>query len=235
MKYIDFHTHIIPNMDDGAQSIDEAISMLKIAYKSGAETVVLTPHYNRGVSVSDFCNRRDEQVALLKEAMEKDGDMFPSLRIGAEVLVDCALSDKDDLRKLCIDGTDTILLEFPLPTWSRWHVTEIHNIISKQGLTPVIAHTERYLTSPKQIHSLDNFVYYGAKFQVNASAFLPFSSRRIIKAMIKEGLVSAIASDCHNETTRTPDIARAIQRMTKCFDEELMDIVHDESCKLLAQ
>jgi protein-tyrosine phosphatase len=167
--------------------------------------------------------------------MEKDGDMFPALRIGAEVLVNCALSDIEDLKNLCIDGTDTILLEFPFPSWSRWHVTEIHNIICKHGLTPVIAHAERYLTSPKQISLLDNFVYYGAKFQVNASAFLSFSGRRIIKAMIKEGLVSAIASDCHNETTRSPDITHALQRMIKTFDEELMTILYNESCALLAQ
>ena len=71
MRYIDFHTHILPEMDDGAKSVGESLEILKTAHLSGAQTVLLTPHFLTREPVPDFCARRNSKYALLKKAMEE--------------------------------------------------------------------------------------------------------------------------------------------------------------------
>lgn len=233
MKYIDFHTHITPETDDGAKSVDEAVEMLKTAYVSGAQTVILTPHYRARESIADFCTRRNGKIATLRNAMKKSGGAFPALRIGAEVPLSDELADNGDLKKLCIDGTDLLLTELPFPTWNRWHVQEIHSMIVKQNITPVMAHIERYLKKPQDIEKLDPLISVGVKFQVNASSFLTFSGKRVIKALAREGLICAIGSDCHNMTTRSPDIDRAVTSMARCFGDVFISDLFKSSAQLL--
>ena len=235
MRYVDFHTHIIPKIDDGARNLDEGLHMLASAYESGAESVVLTPHYLGQESIADFCNLRNQKIAELKQAMKKDGGRFPAVFSGAEVYLNSALSENDDVRMLCIEGTDTILLELPYTSWSKWHIQEVYHLIARQNLTPIIAHIERYLRSPKYLENLDRLISIGAKFQVNASSFLTFSGRRVISALAKQGLISAIASDCHNETTRSSNIARPLRAMEKRLGTAFLTEVYYESKQLMQE
>ena len=233
MRYIDFHTHIIPEMDDGAKNVGESVEMLKTAFSSGAQTAILTPHYLAGESISEFCERRNAKVALLKKSMSENGGKYPDILCGAEVLLCSALSEHDDLNKLCIEGTDLLLLELPYPSWNKWHIQEVYNIIARHNLTPVMAHIERYLNKPKEMNKLDQLISIGAKFQINADSFLIFSGKRVIKALAREGLISAIASDCHNPTRRSPDISRAVTALAKTFGDSFISDIFDNSMQLL--
>lgn len=235
MRYIDFHTHIIPEIDDGANNFDEALHMLALAYAGGAESVVLTPHYLGQESIADFCDLRNQKIMKLKQLMKKDGGRFPVLFSGAEVYLNSALSENDDVHKLCIEGTNTILLELPFPLWTKWHVQEVYHLIARQNLTPVIAHVERYLRNPKDIEKLDSLISVGARFQVNASPFLTFSGRRIISALAKQDLISAIASDCHNETTRSSNISRPLRAMEKRLGTSFLTETYEKSKQLIQQ
>lgn len=234
MRYVDFHTHILPGIDDGAQSVEQAINMLKLAKNCGAETVVLTPHYSSSnCSISDFCALRDEKVALLKDAMASCKEELPNIRVGAEVLIDTLLSDQEDLSKLCIDGTETIMLEFPHTGYEKWQLREVHNIVTAQNLTPLIAHAERYICKPKHVEKLECLISYGAKFQINAPSYHGFVGKRVITALVREGFVSAIGSDCHNDTIRTPDISRPLTAMGNYFSGAFFDMLYSRSCDLL--
>lgn len=235
MRYIDFHTHIIPKTDDGARNMDESLHMLAAAHISGAESVVLTPHYLGQESIADFCNLRNQKITDLKQAMTKSGGKFPELFSGAEVYLNRALSENDDVRMLCIEGTDTILLELPYTSWSKWHIQEVYHLIARQNLAPVIAHVERYLRGPKYLENLDRLVSIGAKFQVNASSFLTFSGRRVISALARQGLIAAIGSDCHNETTRSSNISRPLRAMEKRLGPTFLTEVYYESKQLIQQ
>lgn len=235
MRYVDFHTHIIPKIDDGARNLDEAIHMLASAYESGAETVVLTPHYLGQESIADFCSLRNQKIADLKQAMKKDDGRFPAVISGAEVFLNSALSENDDVRMLCIEGTDTILLELPYTSWSKWHIQEVYHLIARQDLTPVIAHIERYLRGPKDIEKLDRLISVGAKFQVNASSFFTFSGRRVISTLARQGLISAIASDCHNETTRSSNISHPLRAMEKRLGTAFLSETYQKSKQLIQQ
>lgn len=233
MRYIDFHTHITPEIDDGAKTVDESFKMLKVAYAAGAETVILTPHYREKFSIWEFCALRDQKIEMLKESCKKNANEIPNILAGAEVLLNRPLSEEKDLAKLCMEGTDVLLLELPYTDWNKWHFQEVYNIISRHGLMPVLAHIERYLDRPKDLAKIDQLVSIGAKFQVNVNSYLSFSGKRVIKALAKEGLISALGSDCHNLTTRTPDISKAMQSLVKTFGRSYVDSIYRESSMLL--
>lgn len=236
MQYIDFHTHILPEIDDGADSIAESLEMLKTARRCGAETVILTPHYHAStMDVTEFCALRDKKMEALKKAMKKDGGDFPEILSGAEVLLDGTISEKKDLMSLCVEGTDILLVELPYISWGKWHIQEVYHLVANCNLTPVIAHVERYLRKPKDvIPRLDNLVSIGAKFQINADSFLTFSGRRIIRTLAAEGLISAIGSDCHSSKDRTPDISRALLKYNKKFGDSFIDYLYHKTKQLLA-
>lgn len=233
MKYIDFHTHILPEIDDGAKNVSESIEMLKIAKSKGAEEVILTPHYKAEISVDEFCELRDKKFALLKNAMRKTGDDYPKIRLGAEVYVNTALSEFPNLKELCISGTNLLLLELPYATWNKWHYNEVYNIAAKHEIIPVMVHIERYLSTPKSVEKLKPFASIGAEFQINADSFLSFFGKRIIRELAAEGLICAIGSDSHNTTTRSPDISKSINLLAKKFGEPFIEYIYQKTVNLL--
>lgn len=231
--YIDFHTHILPDMDDGAKDMETALSMMGLAYECGAEAVVLTPHVASDANIGKFVKERNEKINRLKGAMKKNPHYYPDLIAGAEVALNGALSERKDVRSLCIEGTELLLLELPYTSWSSWYNNEIYNLISKHSVTPIMAHIERYLKSPKDIQKLSSLVSFGVKFQINASSFLSFNGRRIIRDLAAEGLISAIGSDCHNLAKRSPDISRAIRMFDKKFGEDFMEHIFNKTLSLM--
>lgn len=235
MQYIDFHTHILPEMDDGAQTVEESLAMLKTAHACGAKTVILTPHFRASMSIADFCQKRDRQFALLKQAMKKDGGEFPALLLGAEVLMDAPLAEKEDLRKLCIEGTDLLLLELPFPYWNDWHIQEVYHTIIKQDITPVMAHIERYLKRSKDLEKIDKLISIGTHFQINANSFRSFSGRRSIRMLAAEGLLCSIGSDCHGIKKRSADISAALRSFTQKFGEPVIGYMCNKTEKLLSE
>ncbi len=231
--YIDFHTHIVPEIDDGAKDISMSLAMLSLARQSGADTVILTPHYSTKTDIGEFCSLREKKVAELKSAMESNPDDYPKILLGAEVALDGPLDEFPDISPLLIEGSEMLLLELPYMSWSSWYNNEIYNIIATHNVTPIMAHIERYIDGPKDIEKLATLVSFGVKFQVNASSFLSFSSRRIIRALADVGLVHAIASDCHSLNHRTPDIKKAVALMEKKLGADYMDMIYESSKNLL--
>ncbi len=231
--YIDFHTHILPNIDDGSKSVEMSLKMLDIAASNGAKTVILTPHVNASSDFDEFLCMRNESYNELCSAIEKNKADTPELMLGAEVLLDGSLSEKENVRSLCIEGTELLLLEFPYTGWNSWYNHEIYNIISKHEVVPVLAHIERYLKGPKDIEKLSSLISFGVKFQVNANSFLSFSARRIIRELTASGHIWAIASDAHNLTNRSSDISKALRVFKRKFGEEFLDYMYDKTSTLL--
>lgn len=231
--YIDFHTHILPNIDDGAKDTAMSVAMLKSSYNAGAETVILTPHVSSLANHEEFLFLRQESFKELKTALEQENVFHPDLLLGAEVLLDSALSETEYVSSLCIEGTELLLLELPYTPWNSWYNHEIYNIISKHDVIPVMAHIERYISHPKDIKKLDSLISFGVKFQVNASSFLSFSGRRVIRELAAQGLISAIASDAHNLTLRSPDITKALNAFDKKFGEGFVEHMYRKTSSLL--
>lgn len=206
---IDFHTHILPMIDDGSQSIEQSLEMLKMLKKQGVETVVLTPHYYPDEqNIEEFLDIRNRQYKKLCEATA--GGKYPQLRLGAEVMLDYELSNLKDLDRLCIEGTNFLLLEMPYTLWSSNHLDCINHILATYNIVPVIAHIDRYLKlhNPKLI---DEVLNMEVLVQCNADSLVNLKTRWTMLKMLKHGKIHFIGSDCHNTTTRKPNMEKAMK------------------------
>ena len=183
----DCHSHILPEMDDGSDSIEMSCSMLELLR-------------HREKSVAAYLEKRQRQFAKLKAANPAVQNIF----LGAEVAIEKGLSDTPDIEKLAIQGTDLILLELPYAPYQEWMEEEIDNIAITYRLTPVIAHVHRYLNWYNREQTA-HLLQLDAVLQINIEAFQSFSQKRIAKEVIKRELPFLFGSDCHNLTDRKPN------------------------------
>ncbi len=209
---IDFHSHILPQIDDGSSSVEESISMLKMLGIQGVDTVVATPHFSPNTeSVSDFLNRREASFNLLAEHTAAD---IPQILPGAEVSYYEGISRLADIKHLMVGKSRLMLLEMPLSTWTEYKLKELVELSCVCGVTLVLAHIERYL--PYQNKKILNYLLdNGILFQINASFITDFSTKKKAISMLKNGMAHFIGSDCHNLSVRAPKIGDAFEVVRK--------------------
>ena len=205
---VDLHTHILPGMDDGAQTIEESLAMLCEQARQGVQAVALTPHfYSRQESVSEFLERRNAAwTQLLRATQEKH---LPSLILGAEVAWSSQMSQWDNLEELCYQGTKMLLVELPVAPWTNSMFQELYSLENRRGIMPMIAHLDRYYhcQNPKDI---DRLLEMGYPIQVSADALSSFFMRK--KALELLDLYEGILiSDCHNMSDRKPNLGTALK------------------------
>jgi len=201
---IDFHTHILPGMDDGCTSVQESIEMLKMLKSQGVNSVVLTPHfYAYKTDIRSFLSDRRSSFDSLVRQMQKD-DVKMNLYLAAEVLYFDELWRIDDLEKLCIDGTKSIIIEMPFSKWSGTMINGVGKLVSR-GLNPVLAHFNRYVRIHKGMQQVYELVNAGAMLQLNCDCFDNPIKRMWSSSMLKKGIVSALGTDCHNMEKRPPN------------------------------
>jgi protein-tyrosine phosphatase len=230
---IDFHTHILPCIDDGSKSLKESVDMLRLLSEQGVGTVVLTPHYYaRNETVSEFLIRRDRAYADLLEAISEE-DHSPELRLGAEVAYFSGISNMPDLEKLQIQNTNYLLLEMPFEEWSSLTMREVQNILLKQRIVPIIAHVERYFAYQHVYEKIEELIDLGVLLQVNAEAFLGFFSRKKVLRMIKDNQINLIGSDCHNMGKRKPNIDLAKHMILKKLGTRVLKRIEVFSSEVL--
>lgn len=220
---LDFHTHILPGVDDGSRSVDESLQMLERMQKQGIETVVATPHfYANDESVDEFLARREAALQSLAGRNEES----PDILLGAEVRYYEGISRMPDLKKLRIEGSRLLLLEMPFRPWTEYAVKEVIDIACQGRIIPVIAHVERYLFLQKK-GVATRLLESGVLFQANSSFLMGWRQRRRAMGMIQKGQIHFIGSDCHNLTDRPPNAAEAFslieKRLGKSFATAMID------------
>ncbi len=199
---IDFHTHILPGIDDGSKNVRQSLEMLRMEQKMGIDTVFLTPHfYASQNSPETFLNRREEAWERLQEDMEEN---LPQLLLGAEVQYYESIGYAEDLKSLCIQGTNLLLLEMPFNRWDDRAVRTVLDLNGADGMQIVLAHIDRYLKFVKE-DVWDLFQRSGILMQLNASAFSGLLHRRKAVSLMQNGFVQFIGSDCHNLDSRKPN------------------------------
>lgn len=231
---IDFHSHILPKMDDGSASVEESIAMLQMEAAQGIRQVIATPHfYPRHDSPERFLARRKAAEAALREAMAGH-DALPQVICGAEVYFFPGISDCEALPELTIGGKKCILVEMPQVPWTQSMFSELEAIQAQWSLTPIIAHVDRYLGMlrsrqlPEQLEELPVLV------QANASFFLHPGSRGRALRMLKRDQIQLLGSDCHNLTSRPPNLDRALQVIDKRLPPSILERIDHYQQQVLA-
>lgn len=218
----DLHTHILPGMDDGAKTEEESLALLRMEQNQGVDTVVLTPHfYPQQESIEQFLARREDAVGRLRKAIDAEGtdaQGLPQLLVGAEVLWRSDLSDVEHLDRLCIEGTQNLLLELPFSLWSGQLINQLYDMIGQTGITPVIAHLERYLAlQPKAL--IEEILDIGIPVQISAEVLTHPLRRGGAMKLLKSGRAHLLASDCHDCTNRPPDLAAGMEIVRRKLGE----------------
>ncbi len=206
---IDFHTHILPGVDDGSRSVEESLEMLRREAEQGVTHVVATPHfYANHNNPRAFLEARREAEEKLRQAIAGDAAL-PALSIGAEVHFFEGMSDADCLQDMAIGRY--LLVEMPQGGWTDRQLHELTGIYQKRGLVPVIAHLDRYLNplqGHQQIARLSRLPI-PVLFQFNASFFSGISGRQAVH-LFARGVVHLLGSDCHDLRTRVPNMQKAL-------------------------
>lgn len=190
MPVIDFHSHILPRADHGSDSVETSLSQVKMMLASGTDTVVATPHfYPHRENTDAFLTRRARTAKKLCDALPPE--QADRIRVGAEVLICPGIEEMEGLEMLTLAGTDVILLEMPF-TYIGQALIESVLEVRERGLTPVLAHIDRYPPEP-----IAELLRHGIMAQLNASAFAGFGGGRRFMPHVANGSVVAIGSDLH--------------------------------------
>lgn len=210
MIITDYHCHILPDFDDGADCLETSLEMIQTMKTQGVGKIIATPHFyaHAEESVEEYLKRREKASDILMQS----NPAVENIRLGAEVAIENGISGIKDIEKLAVQGTEYILLELPFRNYSRWISEEIYNISCRYGLKVILAHIHRY-TGIYDKSQMSEVLDMGAVLQVNNGALKNFGSRRFVKKLIKSGHEIVFGSDSHNMTTRPPDWDILLKRM----------------------
>lgn len=206
----DLRTHILPGMDDGAVSVETSLEMLRMERDQGVDAVVLTPHFYRDRERPEqFLARRRASAERLRDALaalpEAEARAMPRLILGAEVAWVPNLPDMPELPGLCMGRSRNLLLELPFTPWNGQMFRQLYELMGRTGITPVIAHAERYLRYQKPEH-IAELVSLGVPVQVSAGPLRrPLRRGKALK-LLREQRAQLVASDCHDTVHRPPDL-----------------------------
>lgn len=220
----DLHTHILPGMDDGAKTVEMSLEMLRMERDQGVDTVVLTPHlYRDRERPSRFLDRRSAaEETLLKALMALPAEerrTLPRLELGAEVAWVPNLAEWPELPRLCMGHGKYLLLELPMNPWNEQMFRQLYELMGRTGLTPVIAHIERYIKMQKPEY-IAEVLSLGVPVQVSSEPLLhPLSRGKVLK-LLRQRQAEYIASDCHNTTSRPPNLGPAMEIVKKKLGEK---------------
>ena len=224
---IDFHSHILPNIDDGCENIQESIQLLNILENEGVDKLCLTPHfYPDYEDIDTFINRRNNSYNQLINTYK--GNI--KLLLGSEVRYYTGISTNPNINKLTLQDTNLLLLELPFDiNIQEYIIKEIINLSKNQNLRVVLAHIERYNIDDNTLKNLKNV---GILIQANTESFIHIFKNKKPIHRIKNELIDFIGSDTHNTTTRLPNYQKAIQTLSKhidinLFNERMEAMIHE--------
>ena len=220
---IDIHSHIVFDVDDGPKSIEESKALLKEAYNQGVRTIVSTSHRRKGMFETPEEKIATNFIKVREIAKEVADDLV--IAYGAEIYYTPSILEKLEKKQLpTINGSRYALIEFSMNTPYR----DIHKGLSNLlmlGITPVIAHIERYDALENNEKRVRELINMGCYTQINSNHVLrPKLFRERYKFMKKRAryfldrdLVHIVASDMHNLDSRPPYMEQAYEIIVKSY------------------
>lgn len=197
---IDLHSHILPELDDGSQSLQESLAMARMAVDSGVTAMTATPH----------C--ADDRAAEVYEAWKLLRQALKETRIPLKLFLGMEIFGTEDTLKLLqegklftMNGSRYPLIEFSFHSDGD-RETRILRSLCKAGLRPVIAHPERYFFVQYDPELLNRWYRMGCLMQVNRGSLLGrfgTHAQELAEELIARNFAAVVASDAHSPQIRT--------------------------------
>lgn len=233
---IDLHNHILPGCDDGSKSFDMSIEMLQEAQRQGITCVVNTVHfqhpklYEKNTDFDYICSVRDE---LQQKIIENDIDI--SIHLGAEVFFNFNLLDILNNKLTTFCNMKYMLIEFQtfqFPVGFEKHLYEL----AISGITPIIAHPERYKSVQNNFHIIEKLINSGCLMQLDAGSIIGHfgeNCRLTAKKMILSNMFHIMGSDAHNNRKRNFCLSEALENVYKLIGNDSEILVNDNPQKVI--
>ena len=233
--YLDFHSHILPGVDDGSKSIEMTEQMLELAYAQGVRTMVATPHNYPG----DKKQNNSQMKQLYKQVAELAKKQHPDMKIllGNEVFYrESMLEEIKEQHILTMGDSRYLLVEFS----PHEHYARIYQGIKElidAGYYPVIAHIERVHCLFDDEKNISELVEMGCYMQANCEDFMGgFLDRSAFKlrSLLQSGWIHFLGSDCHNITSRPPLMSDCIERLYKKMPKDVVNrVIYDNQKRFI--
>lgn len=234
---IDFHSHILPGIDDGSRSVAMSLGMIEELSRQGVDTICATSHfYVTQRTPEHFLERRQEAYELLETVLP---DNAPRILLGAEVLYFPGISRLESLGDLCLEGTDVLLLEMPFSEWQEYWVREVCDLALSGEFTILMAHIERYYArQPRrvwdQLLELDVLMQANADYFLQQDSIFRFRNRNTALKLMKEGRIHLLGTDTHNLTSRPPRMAEAREVIREGLGQRALDQIDELGEEIIA-
>jgi protein-tyrosine phosphatase len=222
LAMVDIHAHILPGFDDGPTSIEESLDMLRLAEQDGIGRVIATPHSAFLVGRNYGKEQIEAAVAELREASDE-------LDIRVEVIpgIESHLTPEVDREVaqgtvFTLAGSRYLLLELPFFNYPL-NAEQVVSTLRVRGLTPILAHPERFEYFQREPNSLRRLVELGALVQLTADSLdggFGSRSRATSLAILEHGWAHFLASDAHDDIHRVPKLSEARTIAAETIGEE---------------
>lgn len=228
---VDFHTHILPGIDDGAKTYEQAIQIINQAKEAGFTDIILTPHY-----IEEYYEVNEDARKSLMEQLQKEVDV--NLYLGNELYITRNVEGLLNDRKLStINNSKYILMELPFNTQVIFLNEVIYKLISL-GKVPIIAHPERYEYIQQNPDKLEDLIEDGVLFQMNYGSIIGQYGKiaqKTAKYLLKKGYVHFLGSDIHRVNGVYLDFKKILKKIEKIIGKENLHILTEENPKNVLQ
>lgn len=235
MEVIDFHSHVLPGIDDGSRNIETSLEMLRLSRNAGVERMIATPHFYADEDrIEHFLEKREHAYHSLMEAVVSDNiSNIPQLMLGAEVAFFDGIGDADKVDQLTIQGSDLLLLEMPFRTWTDTDLLQVKKLIRERNLRIIIAHLERFMKISGNKPYIEKLMELPVTIQINAESLSDWKQGRTLIHMFQKGQAHILGSDCHGVHHRPPNLMEGRQRLEKKAGKNVLEEVDAYGCRLL--
>lgn len=231
---IDFHTHILPNIDDGSKSIEETFNLIEEAEKVGFEGIILTSHYIENYYETDEPEREVWLNAIIENLKVKG--IKTDLYLANEIyLSENIMSLLEEGKASTINNSCYVLFEMPLNN----EPLNLYNVIyslQENKLIPVLAHPERYSFVQKEPELIYDLIQKGCLMQANYGSILGQYGKKaqfIVRKFLQNNLIHFLGSDVHRQNTIYPRIPEALQMIEDIIGQEKLEKLTDINPKLV--
>ena len=222
---IDFHSHILPNIDDGSKNIEESINLIKEAQQVGFTGIISTSHYLQGYYEYDENNRRN-LIEQLNEQLQNINLANMNLYLGSEIYVTEEMVDLIKQKKAStINGTNYVLFELPMNSKPLFAKSIVYDLLDK-GYIPIIAHPERYSYVKEDINFVKELKKIGALFQSNYGSTIGMygiEAKKTLKKLLKNDYISFFGSDVHRVDQVYSKIPKILKKLNKWISSEKLE------------
>lgn len=217
---IDMHSHILPNIDDGAKSIEEANNLIQEAKNAGFDGIVSTSHYIEGFYETDVESRKSIVNELIKV-----NNNFP-IYLGNEIyLSENMIGLLKEKKVTTLNDTKYVLFEMPLNGIPMGLDNMVYDMLQNK-LIPILAHPERYLSVQQNPEIIYSLIEKGVLMQGNYGSIIGCYGTKaqiLIKKLLENNMLHFLGSDVHRAKTIYTKMPQILGKLNKIVGEESLE------------